>query len=180
MSKLQTSHIIATALNVVQTLHSYGDMLLCSKASEFKQVSEVPFYSYSIKFVRCMWTFISHRGKTFLAFCLTDNIYKIKFQYIYIWERKTNCTIHKLFLDGSDQLDFPVTSFIWLDKRWAAYLRLLEAIILILFIVNLATSLCFSRRSPHFIWLKWLGYSRWVFMLSWIFGPPFQKTGVRL
>lgn len=43
MSKLQTGHVIATALNVVQTLHSYGDMLLCSKASEFKQVSEVPF-----------------------------------------------------------------------------------------------------------------------------------------
>ncbi|KAI5647319.1 hypothetical protein M9H77_33324 [Catharanthus roseus] len=33
----RTGHVIATALNVVQTLHSYGDMLLCSKASEFKQ-----------------------------------------------------------------------------------------------------------------------------------------------
>ena len=38
MLLLQTSHAIATALNVVQTSHSYGDLMLLTKASEFKQV----------------------------------------------------------------------------------------------------------------------------------------------
>ncbi|KAL3536900.1 hypothetical protein ACH5RR_000266 [Cinchona calisaya] len=33
----RTSHAIATALNVVQTSHSYGDVLLLTKASEFNQ-----------------------------------------------------------------------------------------------------------------------------------------------
>ncbi|KAL3517062.1 hypothetical protein ACH5RR_023964 [Cinchona calisaya] len=34
----RTSHAIATGLNVVQTSHSYGDLMLLTKASEFKQV----------------------------------------------------------------------------------------------------------------------------------------------
>ncbi|CAI9101656.1 OLC1v1039027C4 [Oldenlandia corymbosa var. corymbosa] len=39
----RTSDAIANALNVVQTSHSYGDMLLVSKASEFKQENPSAF-----------------------------------------------------------------------------------------------------------------------------------------
>ena len=35
---MQTSHAIATALNVVQTGHSYGDLMLNTKAHQAKQV----------------------------------------------------------------------------------------------------------------------------------------------
>lgn len=33
---MQTSHAIATALNVVQTSHSFGDLMLLMKASQSK------------------------------------------------------------------------------------------------------------------------------------------------
>lgn len=50
---MQTSHAIATALNVVQTSHSHGDLMLITKASEFKQVIFTSLYllinSYIIK-----------------------------------------------------------------------------------------------------------------------------------
>lgn len=36
---VQASHIIATALDVVQTSHSYGDVMLLTKASEHSKVS---------------------------------------------------------------------------------------------------------------------------------------------
>ena len=36
---VQTGRIIATALNVVQTSHSYGDAMLLAKATESKQVN---------------------------------------------------------------------------------------------------------------------------------------------
>jgi len=35
---MQTSRAISTAMNAVQTGHSYGDMMLYSKAQEAKQV----------------------------------------------------------------------------------------------------------------------------------------------
>lgn len=35
---MQTSRVIASSLNVVQTSHSYGDLMLLTKALEFKQV----------------------------------------------------------------------------------------------------------------------------------------------
>lgn len=35
---MQTSHVIASALNVPQTSHTYGDFMLFAKAAEFKQV----------------------------------------------------------------------------------------------------------------------------------------------
>lgn len=36
---MQTSHAIATALNVVRTKHSYGDSILHMKAQAAKQVA---------------------------------------------------------------------------------------------------------------------------------------------
>lgn len=35
---MQTAHAMCTALNVVHTSHSFGDVMLLSKASESKQV----------------------------------------------------------------------------------------------------------------------------------------------
>ena len=35
---VQTSHALATGLNVIQTSHSYGDLMLLMKAIESKQV----------------------------------------------------------------------------------------------------------------------------------------------
>lgn len=35
---MQTGHTIASALNVAQTLHSYGDFMIFTKAAESKQV----------------------------------------------------------------------------------------------------------------------------------------------
>ena len=36
---MQTGRAIASALNVAQTAHSYGDFMLLSKAAESKQVA---------------------------------------------------------------------------------------------------------------------------------------------
>lgn len=36
--RMQTSHAIATALNVIQTSHSFGDLMLVTKASQSRQV----------------------------------------------------------------------------------------------------------------------------------------------
>ena len=41
---IQTSHAIAASLNVVQTSHSYGDLMLLNKASELKLVCVCVFY----------------------------------------------------------------------------------------------------------------------------------------
>lgn len=45
---MQTSHAIATALNVVQTSHSYGDLMLLTRASQSKQVHILPHCVISV------------------------------------------------------------------------------------------------------------------------------------
>ncbi|XP_071932558.1 lysophospholipid acyltransferase LPEAT2 isoform X3 [Coffea arabica] len=62
----RTSHAIATALNVVQTSHSYGDLMLLTKASEFKQ--DKP----SLYMVEMAWIESSFRLSTLAAVDLLD------------------------------------------------------------------------------------------------------------
>ncbi|XP_027162734.1 lysophospholipid acyltransferase LPEAT2 isoform X1 [Coffea eugenioides] len=62
----RTSHAIATALNVVQTSHSYGDLMLMTKASEFKQ--DKP----SLYMVEMAWIESSFRLSTLEAVDLLD------------------------------------------------------------------------------------------------------------
>ncbi|KAL7203576.1 hypothetical protein ACSBR2_016782 [Camellia fascicularis] len=50
----RTSHVIATALNVVQTSHSYGDIMLLAKASESKQDNPT---LYTVEMARVESTF---------------------------------------------------------------------------------------------------------------------------
>ncbi|CAL5381703.1 unnamed protein product [Camellia sinensis] len=50
----RTSHVIATALNVVQTSHSYGDIMLVAKASESKQDNPT---LYTVEMARVESTF---------------------------------------------------------------------------------------------------------------------------
>lgn len=45
---MQTSRALATALNGVQTGHSYGDTMLCLKAQEAKQVCFFFFYWFQL------------------------------------------------------------------------------------------------------------------------------------
>lgn len=46
---MQTSRAMATALNVVQTPHSYGDLMLLTKAAQANQVCNF-FFLFSIAF----------------------------------------------------------------------------------------------------------------------------------
>lgn len=55
---MQTGHAIATALNVVQTSHSYGDLMLLTRASQSKQVhilSYIVLYLYNILQIGFPW-----------------------------------------------------------------------------------------------------------------------------
>lgn len=56
---MQVSHAIATAMNVVQTGHSYGDIMLHMKAQEAKQVCT--FY---------YWLRLSIHPSNLIAFCI--------------------------------------------------------------------------------------------------------------
>lgn len=57
---MQTSRAIASALNVVQTSHSYGDIMLLEKALESNQVSVFSLIfiecNHSVSFVRNCYT----------------------------------------------------------------------------------------------------------------------------